>query len=179
MQWDPFEFDGKSYDLSHLHPCVHSYVQPAKGTNLPRCYKAEILFSLHCFTRGGEGETVDAGMQYSDHRENRVLDFRRYNLSLQLPAIVKSLMTRKCFHTERGNVFTVSIVDEGGDKVDYEIYFTVSKSSKAGIINLFIQSAYPRDAAYSSSRPRKHPKPIGFPVIVYNVLNRIPIKAPK
>ena len=118
-------------------------------------------------------------MQYSDHRENRVLDFRRYNLSLQLPAIVKSLMTRKCFHTERGNFFTVSIVDEGGDKVDYEIYFTVSKSSKAGIINLFIQSAYPRDAAYSSSRPRKHPKPIGFPVIVYNVLNRIPIKAPK
>jgi hypothetical protein len=137
------------------------------------------LFSLHCFTRSGEGETVDAGMRYSDHRERRIFDFRRYDLSLQLPAIVKSLKTCKCFHTEHGNFFTVSIVDEAGDKVDYEINFTVSKSSKAGIINLFIQSAYPRDAAYSSSRPRKHPKPIGFPVILHNVLNKIPIKAPK
>lgn len=126
-----------------------------------------------------ENESPDPKLFYSDSRETRHFDFRRYELSFHLPGIVDGLMTRKCFHTERGNYFTLDVLDDKGNKVEYEVYFTVSKSSKPGFINLYIQSAYPRDAAHRSGRPKKNPKPIGFPIILYNTLNKIPIKVPK
>ncbi len=140
-------------------------------------YNVEVIFSLHCFTRGMEKETPDAALLYRDSRETRIFDFKRYALSHRLPTIIDGLMTCKCFHTERGNFFTIEIIDEQGIKTGYEIYFTASKSSKAGVVNLFVQSAYARDSAHKSNRPRK--KSIAFAVILYNTLNKIPIKVPK
>jgi len=168
VQWKPFIHNGQTYDLSHLHPSVHFYFQPAKGLLPPRGYRVNILYSLHCFTRSGAGETIDPALEYGDDRETRVFDFRRYNLSLQLPAIVKNLMGAKCFEADRDNFFTLHVVDDQGNNVDYEVYFKASKSSINGTLNLFVQSAYPRDAAYRGNRPRKHPKSIGFAVVLYN-----------
>lgn len=168
VQWKPFVHSGTTYDLSHLHPFVQSYLQPANGRNPPRGYRVNVLYSLHCFTRSGAGETIDSSVQYSDDRETRVFDFRRYNLSLQLPEVMKNLIAAKCYEADRGNFFTVHLADDNGNSIDYEVYFTVSKSSTAGILNLFVQSAYPRDAAYRSNRPNKRPKPIGFAIILYN-----------
>jgi hypothetical protein len=68
-------------------------------------------------------------------------------------------------------------MDDAGSPVEYEIYFTASKSPKAGIVNLYVQSAYARDALHHGNRP--HMKPISFAVILYNTLNKIPIFAPK
>jgi hypothetical protein len=168
VQWKPFVHNEQTYDLGHLHPSLCSYFQPAKGSNPPRGYRVNVLYSLHCFTREGAGETVDPLMQYNDDRETRTFDFRRYNLSLQLPEIIKNLMGAKCYEADRGNFFTVHVADEQGNSIDYEVYFTASKSSTAGLINLFVQSAYPRDVAYRSNRPKKHPKPIGFAVVLFN-----------
>ena len=177
MRWATFSHEGKQFELCHLHPKTVSYMQPAKGTSPPRVYKVEVIFSMHCFTRGIENETPDAALLYSDSRETRIFDFKRYALSHRLPAIVDTLMTRQCFHTERGNFFTIEITNEQGDTTEYEIYFTASKAAKAGVINLFVQSAYSRDSAHKSNRPQR--KPIGFAVILYNTLNKIPIKVPK
>ncbi len=124
------------------------------------------------------GETPDPGLLYSDSRETRIFDFRRYDLSRHLPAIIESLITCKCFHAGRGNFFTVRVLDEHGNKVDYEIYFTVSRSSRQGAVNLYIQSAYARDAEHRSNKPRISPRPVRFSVILFNTLNRKPIKAP-
>ena len=180
MNWTPFEFGGKTYDLTHLHPKTISYIQPAKGINPPRGYSIDVIFSLHCFTHGGENETPDPDLLYCDGRETRIFDFRRYALSLQLPGIIDRLMTCKCFHTGKNNFFTVQIIDEDGKKIDYEVYFTVSRSSKKGVLNLFIQSAYVRDPAHRLSRPKvKHWSQIGFGIILYNTMNKIPIKVPK
>ncbi len=152
-------------------------MQPAKGSNPPRGYRVEVIFSLHCFTRGMENETPATALLYSDSRETRIFDFGRYELSQRLPGIIANLMTCKCFHTGRGNFFTIEILHDQGARVDYEIYFTASKSSKAGIVNLYVQSAYARDPSHRGNRPRM--KPISFPVILYNTLNKIPIVAPK
>ena len=73
----------------------------------------------------------------------------------------------------------MQIADEQGRKIDYEVYFTASRSSKKGVLNLFIQSAYVRDPAYRPSRPKvNHWSRIGFGIILYNTLNKIPIKVP-
>lgn len=114
MRWPTFNHDGAQYDLGHLHPKAITYFQPARGTNPPRCYNVDLIYSLHCFTKGMEGENPDPDLLYSDNRQTRIFDFRRYELSRQLPAIIESLMTCKCFHTGRGNFFTIKILDAQG-----------------------------------------------------------------
>ena len=68
-------------------------------------------------------------------------------------------------HTGHGNFFTIELLDEAGKTVDYDIFFTVSRSSKTGRLNLFVQSAFVRDR---DKLPRG--KPIRFEIILYNVL---------
>ena len=136
MHWNQFEFDGKIYDLTHLHPRTLSFMQPASGRNPPRVYRVEVIYSLHCFTRGGDGEVVDAAMYYSDSRETRIFDFDRYELSHQLPCIIGGLAARTCFHAERANYFTIEI-QKGQSTLEYEVYFTCrARQSKARLICL-------------------------------------------
>jgi len=174
MQWQPFRFRNAAYDLSHLHPIAVTYQQPAKGDRPTRCYSVEVSFGLHCFTRSAApDEGRDPALLYSDSRETRVFDFRRYELSKQLPAIVRDLSRRKCYHSGKGNFFTVVSLDDQGRRIEYDVFFEASRSAKRGVVRLFVQSAYVRDAQHSS-RPRL--KPIGIYVILHNTLHKIPIK---
>jgi len=178
MQWKPFQYCGQVYDLAHLHPQSVTYEQPAKGDAQARVYRVDVIFGLHCFTRGRSlGASRQNALLYSDDRETRVFDFLRYELSKRLPEIVVGLGQRKCYHTGKCNFFSIEIVREDGTVVEYDIFFVASRSSAKGKINLFVQSAYIRDAAYTSSRPAK--KPIGFFVILFNTLNNKAIKTPK
>ena len=89
---EPFEHQGKVYDLSHLYPFPMRYEQPSKDGKPTRVYKVDVEFSLHCFTRGArKGEVPDAALLYSDSRETRIFDFQRYELSKRLPEIVACL----------------------------------------------------------------------------------------
>lgn len=176
MRWRVFEHDGKLYTLDHLHPKTITYRQPAKGDNPERTYTVNVEFGLHCFTRGISSEREpDPSLLYSDSREQREFDLQRYELSKRLPEIIETLPHRKCFHTERGSFFCVEMVDDQGRRVEYDIFFEASKSSKAGL-NLFVQSAYVRDVLHTANRPRR--KPIRFFVILFNTLSCRPIKPP-
>jgi hypothetical protein len=95
--------------------------------------------------------------------------------SQRLPQFVEGLMGQRCFHTGKGNFFTVEIVDDEGKHLEYEVYFTASRA-KNGCLNLFVQSAYVRDNVHVN-RPRR--KPIGFHVILFNTQNNRPIVEPK
>jgi hypothetical protein len=178
VHWKPFEFEGAVYDLGHLSHRTCDYKQPAKGGKPERTYHVEIRFSLHCFTRGPKPEEVpDKRLNYSDDRETRIFDFRRYELSKQLPAIFDTLERRKCYHTGKSNFLTVEGVDDSGNAVEYEIFFTVLRSSsRRGILNIFVQSAYIRDSQHGRILPRK---PIGFHLILFNTLHGKPIKPPQ
>lgn len=179
MKWRPFLYQGTVYDLSHLHPIEWTYVLPAKGDKSAQHYLFDVTFSLHTFTKGiQDRRVIDPALIYGDSREEREFDFDRYALSKHLPDIAQTLGTRKCRHTRHGNFFTVDLIDDGGVKRSYEVYFTVSRSGKRkGRLNLFIQSAYER-TQHHGTRPKQKP-PIGFHVIAHNTLNNKPIKAPK
>jgi hypothetical protein len=175
VEWQAFKHEGITYDLSHLNPCSMQFERAAKD-NLPATiFNVDVTYSLHCFAREiPESGGYDNRLEYSDARETRLFDARRYEFSKLLPEIVRSLASRKCRHTDHSNFFTVECIAEGGRKIEYDIFFTVSKSGKKGRLNLFIQSAYIRDDP--KSRPPS-PKPIGFLVILHNILNRKPIRA--
>lgn len=178
IAWTAFTHQGTTYDLSHLHPKLIEVVQPATGDKPARVYKVQLIYGLHTFTRGVEpGENPDKALLYSDARESRVFDFRRHALSAGLPAIVEGLQAQKCYHSGKGNFFVVELVGEDGQRVEYEVYFEASRSSQRGVLNLYVQSAYVRDAEHKAGQPKK--KPIGFSILLFNIQNNKPIKVPK
>lgn len=165
--WTPFNHNNVVYNLDHLHPKTVTFVQPAKG-NLPeQTYVVDVEFGLHCFTRERK-DTDDIALIYSDAREQRVFDFHRYDLSKHLPDVVDALHRRKCYHTKHGNFFTIEIIQEEGKASQYEVYFTLSRSSKRGVLNLSLQSAYVRDRNLKTGRLKKS---VGFFVLLFNTLN--------
>lgn len=129
IAWQPFNFEATSYSLAHLHPYRMEFDQPATGKAPARKFQVQVIFSLHCFTRNlKDGEPAPAkAMLYSDSRETRIFDFRRYELSKQLPAIIQQLQGRKCFHSGKGNYFVIELVSEAGEQNEYEVYFDASR----------------------------------------------------
>ena len=94
------------------------------------------------------------------------------SLSKRLPGIIETMAHRKCFHTGRGNFVTVEVIREDGVPVNYHVFFTASKSTRKGRINIYIQSAYVPEKRVGTTS-----KPIRFLVILHNTLNQLPIKS--
>lgn len=176
IAWTPFKHNDQVYDLSHLHPQLITYRQAALG-NLPeRIYEVQVIYSLHCFTSHRQtGAPKD--LDYKDSRETRTFDFKRWEHSKQLPAILQSLPFSPCYHTNHGNFFTVKILNQTtGEEESYETFFSASRSGrKPARINLFVESAYVRDRQHQNQPQRKK---INFFVILHNTLNNKPIKLP-
>lgn len=176
MKWEAFEHGGTKYDLSHLHPCTLEYEVPAKNDRPPLRFIVDVIYSKHCFSKAAPADEYDPGMFYRDrfdprNRDPRLFDFRRFRLSKQLPEVIGSLVRRKCMHTGHGNFFTVALIDESGQSVDYDIFFTVSRSSTQGRLNLYVQSAFVREKEKLPPGRR-----IRFEIILYNVLVGKPIR---
>jgi hypothetical protein len=176
MKWQPFTYQGQTYDLSHVHPFDWEYTAPATDKRPERAYRIDVQFSIHTFTRGVDaGEAVDPALEYRDSREERAFDFVRYAFSKQLPNIVQQLGERVCYHTHHGTFFTIEVMNPEGMAQDYEVYFKLSRSKRKGWLTLYVQSAYVRDQEHSTAQPKR--RKIGFQVIAYNIMTGKEIKA--
>lgn len=178
IAWAPFTHNSITYDLSHLHPRTTVVIQGAVAGKPERVFNLVVFYSLHCFTHGiARGEVPDPALCYSDCRETRIFDFRRYELSKRLPQITAELAQRKCYHSGKGNFFVVELVDESGSREEYEVFFLATRSSTRGLLSLFVQSAYIRDQGHLSARPTPR-KPIRFEILLHNVQTGKSIKTP-
>ena len=176
MKWRPFQHDGTTYDLTHLHPCTYRFERPAEGDKPAETYTVETIFTSHCFTRGPkDGEVYDKQLVYTgDDYEVRLFDFRRYELSKRLPEIIQALPTKKPYHNRnRRNFFTVEVLTDDGQTIEYDIFFKVKKLGK-GKLELIVETAFVRDPGYQSSRPSG--KPIRFWIILHNTMHGIKIR---
>jgi hypothetical protein len=170
---------GSIYDLSHLDSFNFEFVVPEKDGRPRQLYAIEVMFSWHCFTRGiAPGEDFAKALAYSRGRETRLFDERRYHLSKKLSGIIRSIGSRKCFHTGRGNFFTVELVDEEGNRIEYTIFFKVGRRTKPRELALRVESAYVRGDRVPLERSHP-PRPIRFSVIAYNTATGKRIKEPK
>lgn len=178
MKWNDFAYSGTVYDLTHLHPFEHHYEHTPTGGEV-QVFKCHVIFSMHCFTRDLEdGDNYTADLIYPYDKDHRLFDFARYELSKQLPDIIRSLNQRPCWHTHHGTFFTIEITDQDNQKKDYEVYFSVTRASRGkGWLNLYVHSAYMRDEAHRGSQPRK--RKIGFNVIAHNTQTGKRIKPPR
>jgi len=135
-----------------------------------RKFRFVVEFGLHCFTRGLNKHikeiwnATNEALAYSDSREKRIFCFNRYDLSLKLPDHIKNMPSFPCYHTGKGNFFTVRTETSSGQEVELEIYFNVSRETKRKL-RLYIASAYVRDDTYKSQRPPENK--IGFFTIAY------------
>ena len=177
MKWNDFTYSGTVYDLTHLHPFEHRYEHTLTGGQV-QVFKCHVIFSMHCFTRDLEdGDNYTAELIYPYDKDHRLFDFSRYELSKQLPDIIRSLNQRPCWHTNHNTFFTIEITDQDGQTKDYEIYFSVAKASRKGSwLNIYVHSAYVRDKEHGGSQPKK--RKIRFIVIAHNKQKGKPIKKP-
>lgn len=174
LNWKPFTFGGATYNLAHLNPCAIHFERPGTEGRSGTTFNVDLIYSLHCFAREiPKGKQYEKELEYSDARETRLFDLKRYEYSKLLPGIVESLANRHCRQTGRSNYITVECLTGDGKPIEYDVFFTVSRSSKRGRLNLFIQSAYIRDDP--KSRPPSQ-KPIRFLIILHNTLNNRPIR---
>lgn len=178
MKWRAARIGERVYDLSHLHPFSFDFVIAGRYGKPEQRYCIDVIFSLHCFSRGITAEEqYPADWAYADSREVRLFDEQRYMHSLRLPEVIRSIGGRRCFHTGHDNFFTVELIDGQGERIEYTVYFKLSRASSKGRLNLYVQSAYVQEKI-----PRTRPsprKPIRFSVIVYNVAVGKVIKVPK
>lgn len=88
-----------------------------------------------------------------------------------------------CFFTSADDKFLkISIEQDNGQLVDYEIYFSLKKAkSKNCDVHIFINSAYARDENYYTApqQPRPSRKKISLFVLLKNTIEGKKIKKPK
>jgi len=171
VKWPSFNYGGVSYGLTHLHPQTFEFERPAEGKNAAERYTVDVTFTSHCFTRSPkQGEAYDLELVYPDPYELRLFDLRRYKLSKFLPHIIRGLPSRKTrLNGINSKFFTVDLVDEGGQLVEYDIFFKVRKAMRKGRIELILESAFVRDPDYNSTRPDG--RPVRFWIILHCALN--------
>lgn len=182
MRWGNFVCGEVEYDLSHLHPLSFDVIVPAQPGKPQQVYRVNVIFGMHCFTRKPvPGETYSADLEYEHEGESRVFCSERHALSMSLPEIMRSIGSRKCFHTNYGTYFIVEAVNLDGKKYEYAIFFKVSKASKGLRLNVYVQSAYRLDGdeRVGDGVPLKKSKPIKFMVIAHNTCTGKAIKPPR
>lgn len=180
MKWRNFTYLGTEYNLSHLHQDTWIFTLPEKEARQVLEYKFNVIYTAHCFTRDPlPGENIDNDLWYewpvNNGIEKRLFCFDRFDNSVKLPDIVRSLANRVCWHTHHGSFFTIELFDKCNNKVEYEVYFDIVRTTRKGWLNLIIKSAYVRTNEYITTQPKK--QKIRFEIIAYNRLNKKPIKS--
>lgn len=168
----PLLINGQIVEFGHLQPFTMQFDSKSANKRL----RVNVRYSNHCFSfKPTPGVQYDPELLLLDHsKRERVFCPVRYNLSLDLPSIVKSLNDPSCkvWETSSRRNYTYSVrVDN--PKGPYHLFFELSKdSSGRGTLqdlNMFIESAYHED-------PQKGPPAvigrIGFHVLCTNVYLR-------
>ncbi len=166
-RWRPHESEDRVYDLSHVHPFRYSLTLAAMPNHPAREVEVRVGFSAHTFTVGCQPPEV-AHPHYSRPQDPRKFCPVRYELSRQLPDIMRNLEQRKCFFTNYKNYFVVEMPDALPRGLEYWVFFDVRHAGERGAVLIFVESAYAGDATKTPYRSRR--EKVGFKVLVNKAL---------
>lgn len=147
--WHAHELNGVAYNLTHLDPfdlTVHVAAvegKPGRPGKIAFAITLMVHFSHHCFTTSSSAaEPVVSVLAYTDTRRGETRNFcvERWTLSKCLPDLIRTLQTRRCYLTGRGNFFTVEGETAAGN---YTVFFNVRMVAADRAI-FFVESAYER-----------------------------------
>jgi hypothetical protein len=149
-------------DLSHLEPFILACPTTVRESAL----RINVRFSNHCFSEEFREEVHAEGLVVMDRKRKRAFDRVRYNLSRNLPQLIRQLPGAKVHQTfeQRNYVYAASVVDLEGHV--YEVYFTLRRADGGVDLHLFVESAY----AVEQAAPRsKRPNAIRFKVLAAKI----------
>jgi hypothetical protein len=133
--WKPLFVDGTAIDLSHLEPFDFEVI-PAGGI---KPVTITVKFNDHCFTEDFDATRHDAPLTI-DHvsgHETRGFDRVRYELSKNLPLIIRGLDGERISSARKGNLVRVTLQDGQ----TYPVFFDLRLVRKSRIA-LFVISAF-------------------------------------
>ena len=142
--WRPFEFEGTSYDLSHLN----EYSLTAEDS-LGEKRIILVTFSDHCFTRKSEPGD-QASLQYQGARQREgVFCFLRYRHSLSLIEHLARAKTGTVWNVAGQNLAVLPTITQDGQPLHYAIVFNLIPLKGRHPYHLYMDvvSAYPCDAS--------------------------------
>lgn len=171
MRWWPhIDAQGQTYSLNHLHP--FRFVLPLDRGEV----RVAVAFAMHCFTREATPED-DSSHLYSDEREERIFCPLRYELSSQLPEIIRDLANRTCYFARNDNFVTIDVVDLTGNQVRYAVFFNLKRPAKGTDVDILltVQSAYSLDVGKQAPGHHK----IKYRRLVELTLDDIKPRAPR
>lgn len=136
-------FQGVTYDFLHLDPFFKTISLDAKGTEHAALH---VSFSIHCFTEEFDQAAHIAHHTYTHNNETRAFDLTRHNCSLQLPALINTMLTGKVYRAKNNNYTYVAQIALAGQNQPYSIFFDLKKDGGAtGVVptlRMYVQSAY-------------------------------------
>jgi hypothetical protein len=150
--------------IAHLAPII----VPCPCPDIGRDIAIAVDFLGHCYTKAFDGAVHGKNeiLFYDGGSRPRVFCPDRYQLSFQLPDLLRTLPGKKVFQTtvNRNYLYAVTLPVEG---VIYEIYFMLKRDDEECDLRLIVESAYPVAAP---SAMRKRPNQIRFNVLAYKIL---------
>ena len=139
--WEPFVYQGNTYNLSHLNEYEFTVEDTTGATR-----RIAVTFADHCFTESAKlGE--DPSLAYpSGERNLRSFSFQRYYLSLGLTGHIEQAASGKVWTVDGGNFAALPLLDQSGRQVLYGIIFSLERVKNLLIhLHMRIKSAYPID----------------------------------
>ncbi len=134
------EVKEETYKLSHLAP-FHFDMVPEGFT---RPVKVSVTFHNHCFTEGHKDQSEEAALKppFVNKKEgdekSRFFSLERYELSHELPNVIRSFEGRKVAQTRHGDF--VVIATQSGQS--YGVFFNLRQFNKT-TCDMVVLSAYP------------------------------------
>jgi hypothetical protein len=165
----PIFYKGREIAFGHLDPFFFTCLCSRIGREL----KIETRFSNHVFTIGFDPEVHQKSqIVIRDSSGPRVFDPDRYEMSLQLPDLIRSLPKCKVTQNpaERNYVYAAVFPADSY----YHAFFTVQKADKpSGDLKLHVESAYSKATPVPNYNP---PRRIRFDALATKTYHKEPVR---
>ena len=170
--WPEIFVKGSALDLSYLSPFVFECSTP--GEAKPEFLTVNVRYSNHVFSEAFDDAAHTEDTAIWDHKRKRAFCQERYDLSFELPKLLRDLGNAKVHQTasRRNYLYFRALSQLAGRQ--YQIYFTLKKQrTRRSDLDLFVESAY------ASDRPaqiRRRPSTIRFAMLALKVYRGQPVK---
>lgn len=152
------------FSVKHLAEDHVYYEQKAKAEKPARSYSVSIEYTNHTYTKACKNDS-DIYHAKDKSGNRRVFDYDRYQLSFDLPILIRNLMDMHVYRVDNGYMITREMI-LNGEKIDYEVYFTIWRSQNNSM-RLLVRSAYPRDRFHQDNKSKR--QKVSFAVLLYKL----------
>jgi hypothetical protein len=97
QHWEPFEFNGITYDLGHLD-CHEVVFQKVAAPII-----FVVTYGLHCFTKADTEHNIP--ITYADGRHTQPICLERYSASIKLRELIQNLGSGALIYLTQGESF--------------------------------------------------------------------------